>query len=398
MGDAPAARNLFAARALRDFGDGFAAILLPAYLRAVGASDFEIGVVASAALFGSALITLAVGGLGWRYDRRHLLIAGAGLMAATGIGLALFDALLPILLIAFAGTINPASGSASVLVPLEHAVLSTAAGDAGRTGAFARYSLVGALSAAAGALAVAVPDQLVRLGAGRTEAIRWMFWGYAALGIGAALLYMRLPSQRPPADQPATAALGPSRGIVYRLAALFALDAFAGGFAVQSLLALWLFGAFGLSLSAASVFFFCASLISAASFPVAARISRRIGLVNTMVFTHIPSSVFLILAALAPSLPLALAFLLLRAGLSQMDVPARSSYVMAVVSAAERPAAASFTAVPRSLAAAASPALAGALLTAHEQALPFIACGALKILYDLLLLVQFRQVRPPEER
>jgi MFS family permease len=167
---------------------------------------------------------------------------------------------------------------------------------------------------------------------------------------------------------------------------------------VQSLLALWLFERFEFSLSSASLFFFWSGVLSAFSFPVAARLSRRIGLVNTMVFTHIPSSVCLILAAISPTLAAALTLLLVRAALSQMDVPTRSSYVMAVVTEAERPAAASFTSVPRSLAAAASPALAGALFAAAYRAWPLVICGALKITYDLLLLIQFRHLKPPEEQ
>jgi predicted MFS family arabinose efflux permease len=206
------------------------------------------------------------------------------------------------------------------------------------------------------------------------------------------------PRQPPTASGGTDGALGPSRHIVYRLAALFSLDAFAGGFVVQSLLALWLFERFDLSLSAASLFFFWSGVLSAFSFPVAAWIASRVGLINTMVFTHIPSSICLMLAAFAPSLSLALALLLVRAALSQMDVPTRSSYVMAVVTPAERPAAASFTSVPRSLAAAASPAIAGALFAASFQALPLLICGTLKIVYDLLLLRQFRTVRPPEEQ
>ena len=183
-----------------------------------------------------------------------------------------------------------------------------------------------------------------------------MFVLYALLGVAGCLLYARIPRRPPAASGEPAGALGPSRHIVYKLAALFSLDAFAGGFVVQSLLALWLFERFDLSLSAASLFFFWSGVLSAFSFPVAAWLSRRIGLINTMVFTHIPSSLCLILAAFAPNLSLALALLLVRAALSQMDVPTRSSYVMAVVTAAERPAAASFTSVPRSLAAAASPA------------------------------------------
>jgi MFS family permease len=195
----------------------------------------------------------------------------------------------------------------------------------------------------------------------------------------------------------ATAPLGPSRGVVYKLAALFSIDAFAGGFAVQSLMALWLFQRFDMSLSATSVFFFWASTLSAFSYPLAARIAKRIGLVNTMVFTHIPSSVFLILAAFSPSLPLTLALLLARAALSQMDVPTRTSYVMAVVTPAERPAAASVTAIPRSLASSVSPTLGGMLLAGAFSGLPLVICGALKIGYDVALLYSFRHVKPPEE-
>jgi len=225
-----------------------------------------------------------------------------------------------------------------------------------------------------------------------------MFILYAALGLVGGLFYGRIPRRQPAGDERAHAALGPSRHIVYKLAALFSLDAFAGGFVVQSLLALWLFERFDLSLAEAGVFFFCAGVLSAFSFPVAAWLSRRIGLVNTMVFTHIPASIALMLAAFAPTLHAALALLLIRSALSQMDVPTRSSYVMAVVSETERTAAASLTSVPRSLAAAVSPMLAGTLMAASFRAWPLVICGGLKIVYDLLLLVQFRHMKPPEER
>jgi MFS family permease len=185
--------------------------------------------------------------------------------------------------------------------------------------------------------------------------------------------------------------------VVYRLAALFSLDSFASGFIVQSLLALWLFQRFDLSLSAAGSFFFWSSVLSAFSYPVAARLSKRIGLVNTMVFTHIPSSICLILAAFAPSLPVVVALLLVRSALSQMDVPTRTSYVMAVVTPAERTAAASVTAVPRSLASSLSPALSGVLLATSFSGLPLVICGSLKIVYDLALLMSFRHIKPPEE-
>ena len=229
-------------------------------------------------------------------------------------------------------------------------------------------------------------------------AFKTMFYIYAVLGLIAGLLYSLLPRATLKTAAPHGQALGPSRRTVYRLAALFSLDAFAGGFAVQSLLALWLFERFELSLAAASGFFFWSNVLSALSYPVAARLGTRFGLINTVVFTHIPSSICLLVAAFSSSLTIVLALLLLRAALSNMDVPTRTSFVMAVVTPAERTAAASITAVPRSLASSLSPAIAGALLSTPLMGLPLVMCGALKIVYDVALLVAFRHVKPPEER
>jgi MFS family permease len=386
---------LYAARALRGFGDGFAIIILPAYLTAIGFSPAQIGIVASASLLGTALLTLAIGLIAPRHDLRNLLMGGAVLMAATGLAFPNFETFALIAVVAFAGTINPSTGDIGVLVPLEHAMLAHGVSDSERTRTFARYSLIGALSMAAGSLAAALPDFLVLIDVSRLSTFKLMFYAYAAFGALGVLLYRRLPhvvmEERP------SAPLGPSRIVVYKLAALFSLDAFAGGFVVQSLLALWLFERFDLSLSAASLFFFWATTLSAFSYPVAAWLARRIGLINTMVYTHIPSSLFLIFAAFSPNLFVALALLLIRAALSQMDVPTRTSYVMAVVTPGERTAAASVTAVPRSLASAISPAMTGALLATPFSGLPLIVCGVLKIVYDVALLYTFRHVKPPEE-
>ena len=386
---------LLAARGIRGFGDGFAAIVLPAYLVAIGFGTVEIGIVAGASLLGSALLTLGVGVVAPRYELRHLLIAGAVLMTATGVMLNVEDLLL-IVVVAFIGTVNPSGGDVGMLVPLEQTVLARDVTDRDRTRVFARYSLIGAMSTAAGALSAAVPDVLVTAGIGRIAAFKLMFCFYGVLGLLAAALYRRVqPSHAE--ERHVSTPLGPSRGMVYKLAALFSLDAFAGGFVVQSLLALWLFKRFGISLSAASLFFFWTSVLSALSYPLASWLARRIGLVNTMVFTHIPSSICLIAAAFAPSLTVVLALLLVRSALSQMDVPTRTSYVMAVVTPAERAAAASVTAVPRSLASSISPALAGALFGPAFSGLPLILCGTLKIVYDLALLYTCRHVKPPEE-
>jgi MFS family permease len=387
---------LYAARGLRGFGDGFAVILIPAYLSAIGYDAIYIGIVAAASLLGSAVLTLAVGLLAPRHDLRKLLLLAAGVMVATGLAFPAFENIVFIAVVGFVGTVNPSAGDIGVFIPLEHAMVARGVADRERTAAFARYSLIGALAAAAGALAAALPDLLASAGIGRIAAFRLMFYAYALLGVVGALLYRQLPrSQLGEARH--SAPLGPSRAVVYRLAALFSLDAFAGGFIVQSLLALWLFQRFDLSLSAAGTFFFWSSVLSAFSYPVAARLARRVGLVNTMVFTHIPSSICLILAAFAPNLGVVVGLLLVRSALSQMDVPTRTSYVMAVVTPAERTAAASATAVPRSLASSFSPALTGVLLATSFSGMPLVICGCLKIIYDVSLLVWFRHIKPPEE-
>lgn len=388
--------RLFVARSLRGFGDGFAIIILPAYMTLLGFDAVAIGIVATASLLGTALLTLVAGLIAPRHDMRALMLLGAALTVATGLAFPNVEHLVLIAVVAFVGTINPSAGDLGMLVPLEHAMLARSAPDKERTRVFARYSLIGALSAAAGSLASSVPDLLEKTGIDNLTAFRWLFYFYAALGVASGLLYSRLP--RAHAEEKSHAPLGSSRRVVYKLAALFSIDAFAGGFVAQSLLVLWLFERFDLSLSAAAIFFFWSSTLSAFSYPVAAWIARHIGLVNTMVFTHVPSSVFLILAAFAPNLYVALGLLLLRSALSQMDVPTRTSYVMAVVTPAERPAAASVTSVPRSLASSLSPAIAGVLLTTAFSGLPLVLCGTLKIAYDLALLFSFRHIKPPEEQ
>ena len=257
---------------------------------------------------------------------------------------------------------------------------------------------MGSLVAALGSLAAGLPELLAASRAtDLLRAVHGMFALYALLGLATWFLYRRLPQGPVPRRGAPVQPLGPSRGFVLTLAALFSLDAFGGGFIVQSLLALWLFQHWGLSLAAAGAFFFWSNLLAAGSYLVATRLAGRIGLVNTMVFTHLPSNLLLILAPFAPSLAVVLALLLLRSALSSMDVPTRTSYVMAVVTPGERAAAASVTAVPRSLAAAASPIASGYLLALSSFGWPLIAAGGLKVIYDVLLLLLFRHRRPPEE-
>lgn len=391
----PETRPLIIARALRAFVDGFICILLPAYLLALGLGAFEVGVLSAATLLGSATFTLLLGEHGHRFHHRSLLLSAALLMAATGMLFAGLSSFWPLLLVAFVGTLNPSSGDVSIFLPLEHVRLAEAAEGNARTHLFARYTLAGALFAALGSLAAGLPDLLVGQGWAKTESLRVMFLLYALAGGVVWLLYRRMPEPLPHERLVPPAPLQASRGTVIRLAALFSIDAFAGGLVLNSLLALWLFQRFDLSLAAAGLFFFWAGLLSAFSQLAAPVVAKRIGLINTMVFTHIPSSVFLILAALADSLPWALGLLLARAALSQMDVPTRSAFVMAVVTPPERAAAASFTAVPRSLAAAVSPSLGGALFAAGWLAAPLIVCGVLKIAYDLAIWRAFRDVDSP---
>jgi MFS family permease len=378
--------RLLAGRALRAFADGYVAILLPVYLLANGLGTLEVGLLSSMTLLGSAMATLALGAWGHRFHHRVLLLSAALLMAATGFAFALGSHFWPLLLIAFVGTLNPSSGDVSVFLPLEHARLAHAAEGLDRTALFARYSLTGALFGALGALATALPTLLSSwIACTPLQALRLMFVLYGLIGLVVFGLYRGLPSPHTEAPQPAPAPLGPSRPVVLRLAALFSVDSFAGGLVVNALLALWLFKRFDLSLAATGQFFWWSGLLGALSQLAAPVLARRIGLLNTMVFTHIPASLCLIAAACAPHMAWALGLLLMRALLSQMDVPARSAFVMAVVTPSERTAAASFTAVPRSLASALSPALGGALLAAGWMATPLVLCGALKIAYDLAL-------------
>jgi len=395
--DEPAGvRPVLIGRSLRAFCDGYVAVLLPAYLLALGLQAAAVGWISSLTLAGSALMTMALGAWGHRVPQQRLLAACAWLMCATGLGFAGFQDLWPLALVAIVGTINPSAGDVSVFVPLEQARLAQAArNEAERNRLFARYTFTGSLFAALGALASGVPALLsTHIGLSLLDAMRAMFLLYAGVGLLTWLLYRQRGS-------PATAGpnrpapLGPSRRIVWRLAALFSLDAFAGGILVNALLALWLFQRFDLSLASAGQFFFWAGLATMGSQLLAPALAARIGLLHTMVFTHIPANVLLIAAAFAPSLPCALVLLLARAALSQMDVPARAAFVMKVVTPAERAAAASFTAVPRSLAAAAGPTLGATLLAAGWTAAPLLLCGGLKIVYDLGLLAAFRRHQDP---
>jgi predicted MFS family arabinose efflux permease len=327
-----------------------------------------------------------------------VLFASTLLAAGTGIAFASSSSFVPVLLIAAVGTLNPTAGDVSVFLPVEQAILPQTVDASARTSLFARYNLVGALAAATGALLAGAPALLNRwLDWDLLHVMRWMFVLYAALALVNLLAYRMLSPSVEPRTITSNAPLHRSRGTVFRLSGLFAIDSFAGGFVVQSILALWLFRRYGLSVDQAAVIFFAAGIFTAFSFLIAARVAERFGLINTMVFTHLPSNILLVLVALMPNVWLAVAMLLARQSLSQMDVPTRQSYVMAVVDEDERAAAASVTGVARSLASSGSPVLAGALLGATTFGWPLVIAGTLKGVYDVLLLAQFRSVKPAEE-
>ena len=391
-------RRLLAARGLRALADGCVSVILPVHLTTLGFTPFEVGVIATATLLGSGILTLLVGLHAYRFRHRTLLLAAAVVMALTGSAFASFTAFWPLVVIAIVGTLNPSSGDVSVFLPIEQAVLSHVVSDRERTAMFARYSLVGALAGAVGALLAGVPDLAVReWRVPVLHATQAVFVLYALIGLACGVMYRDLPHDLAMDAQKPAAPLTQSRRIVLTLAALFSLDAFAGGFLVQSLLALWLFERFKLSPATAGMLFFWSGVLTAFSYLVAVRIAKRIGLLRTMVFTHLPSSFFLLVIPFLSDLTWVIVLLLARSALSQMDVPTRTSYVMAVVTPGERAAAASVTSVPRSLAASMSPVLAGYLLGLSSFGWPLFAAGVLKIAYDLMLLVTFRHVRPPEE-
>jgi len=392
-------KRLLLTRALRGFADGAVSVLLPGYLNALGFSSFQIAAIIFATLTGSAALTLGVGFAANRIGRRNVLLAACALMFATGAGFTLVTTFWPLFVVAFVGTLNPSAGDVSLFLPVEQSALAETVKTRDLTAIFSRYNVAGAFAGALGALASGLPALLAgRLNLDHAATLRMGFVAYSLIAIAAALVYRQLTlavETAPPAQ--AAAPLAKARGIVLHLSALFSLDSFGGGFVVQSLLALWLFRRFNMSIAAAGSFFFVAGLLGAASQLASSWLAARIGRINTMVFTHVPANLFMVIAALMPNLHLTLLFLLLRFALSSMDVPARQSFVMAVVPPEERAAAASVTNVPRSLATALAPLPSGALLDYSTFGWPLVCAGLLKITYDVLLLAQFRAVRPADE-
>jgi MFS family permease len=384
---AHATRPLVVARAVRAFADGFASVLLARYLKHLGFSGTQIGVLITATLLGSAVLTLFAGLRLSRLGARPVLLASCALMAATGFGFASVTWFWPLLLVGFVGTLNPSGGDVSLFLPTEQAALADLTDAPERPSRFAVYNVAAALSAAAGALASAAPERLAHSfdwSVVRTERLSFLVYVATAVVAGAVYARMRVSLPAPTVRR----GLHRSRSVVIKLSLLFTLDSAGGGFALQSLLVLYLYVRFHLSPTATGATLAGTGVLSAFSQLASPVIARRIGLVRTMVFTHLPANLFLVLAGVLPNVNAAIAFLLLRSALSQMDVPVRQALVMRLVDPDERAAAASVTNVPRSLGSAATPALAGALLDWSHFGWPLILAGVAKATYDLLLLAQ----------
>jgi MFS family permease len=382
------------------FAYGFLSIVLVLYLAQLGLSESLIGLLLSLALVGDAAISLWMTTSADRFGRRRVLMIGAGLMLFAALLFALTDRVVLLLVAAIIGVISPSGYEVGPFLPVEQAALSQIVPDERRTDVFGWYNLVGSFATATGALGGGLLSEfLQRVGMLPLSSYRVVVIVYGVIGLLLAVLFNQLSSSVEAASSDTTLrwyhlGLNRSRGVVLKLSALFGLDAFAGGFVVQSLIAYWFHVRFGVEPAALGGIFFGANILAGISALAAAQVAARIGLINTMVFTHLPSNLLLMLVPLMPTLPLAILVLFLRFSISQMDVPPRQSYTMAVVAPDERSAAAGVTGIARSIGASISPSFAGALLSNSMLfGAPFLVAGGLKVIYDLLLYWSFRTVK-----
>jgi MFS family permease len=400
---------LFLTRFIRLFAYGSLSVILVFYLVSLGLTTAQIGLLLTLTLAGDIVVSLYLTTRADRIGRRRMLIAGAILMAAAGLAFAFTRNFLFLLIAGTIGVISPSGHEVGPFLSIEQAALSHVVSPKTRTEVFAWYTLAGSLATALGALfGGAISQTLQKNLMTPVQSYRMVVLSYAALGIVLALLFARLSSLAevsPAAEEtasPTTVAkafgITRSRYVVLKLSSLFALDSFAGGFVLQSFAAYWFYLRFGVRPAALGAIFFWANIFAGISALLASRLASRIGLIRTMVFTHLPSNVLLILVPLMPNLRLAVLVLLLRFSISQMDVPARQSYTMAMVGAEERSAAGGITGVARTTGAAISPLFAGLLFAKPSLInIPFFIAGTLKIVYDLLLYRSFRKLHPPEE-
>ncbi len=393
-------KKLLVTRILRTFAYGYLATSLGLYLDRLGLSPTEIGVVFTAAIAGSALMTVFWSIMADRYGRRRTVATMALLMALGGIAFALTSSFIVLILAAFTGTISATSSEVGVFQTVEQAVLPQTAPNEKRTWLFSIYNTIANIAGAFGSLFAASVGFFASLGLQGADAYRPLFVLYAVIGIANLVIFITLSDKVELAQvegERRFIGIHRSTGMVVKLSALFGLDAFAGGLVVQSIVAYWFFLRWGLQIADLAVIFFWVGILSGLSLLAAGWLAERFGLLNTMVFTHLPSNVLLLLVPLAPSAGLAIALFLLRMSISQMDVPTRQSYTMAVVDPDERTATAGITNVARTTASAVSPTFAGMAFSAAALSLPFFLAAGLKIVYDALVYLTFRNVHPPEE-
>jgi MFS family permease len=397
-------RLVFATRSIRMFGYGLVSVVLVLYLAAVGLPPPAVGLLLTLTLLGDAAVSLWLTTHADRVGRRRVLLVGALLMFGAGIGFAASDLFVVLALAATIGVISPSGNEVGPFLAVEQAALAQTVPDSERTRVFGWFNLVGSFATATGALAGgAIASALIATGNSPVAAYRGVIVGYAAVGVLLAFLFGRISPAVEVPDAPDVSiarrlGLHRSQRTVARLSALFALDAFGGGFVVQSLIAFWFSLRFGADPAFIGGVMFAANILAGLSALAAAPLAARIGLIRTMVYTHLPSNVLLIMVPFMPTLPLAVLALLVRFSISQMDVPTRQSYTMAVVDPDERSAAAGVTGIARSVGAALSPLVAAPLYAgAAFTGLPFVLAGGIKIVYDLLLYRNFRAVAPPEE-
>ncbi|MEA2662413.1 MAG: hypothetical protein QOH08_1985 [Chloroflexota bacterium] len=396
----PDGRRLLLARVLRTFAYGYLAVVLGVYLDRLGLDPTRIGVVLTSAIAGSAVMTVGWSLFADRYGRRRTISTMAVLMAIGGLAFALTDSFLILVLAGFTGTISATSSEVGVFQTIDQAMLPETAPDDRRTWLFAVYNTLATFGGALGALFAASVGIFERLGLAGADAYRPLFVLYALVGVANLVLFAGLTEKLERArvhGERRFLGIHRSRRTVAKLAVLFGLDAFAGALVVQSLVAYWFFVRWGLDPEQLAVLFFAVNVLSGCSLLAAGWLAARFGLLNTMVFTHLPSNVLLVLVPFMPTAGLAVALFLLRMSISQMDVPTRQSYTMAVVDPDERTATAGLTNVARTAASAFSPLVTGVAFAAGSFALPFVLAGALKVAYDGLMYVTFRRVRPPEE-
>jgi len=402
-------RFLFITRIVRLFAYGFLSVILVLYLAELGLKETEIGLLLTLILIGDTLISLWITTNADRIGRRRMLIIGAVLMIFAGVLFALTRNFIVLLIAGTIGVISPSGYEVGPFLSIEQAALSQIVADDRRTQVFAWYNLFGSFTTAIGSLCGgALVQGLEQAGVSPLGSYRMVVIGYAAMGLVLAFLFSRLSlvvelprvsdPVSPPSDRKKFLGLHKSRRVVFKLSALFSLDAFAGGFVLQSILAYWFYVRFNVQPALLGSIFFGANVLAGLSALVAARVAKKIGLVHTMVVTHIPSNILLILVPFMPNLPLAITVLLMRFSISQMDVPTRQSYTMAVVSPDERSAAAGITGVARTTGASIAPVVTGPLLANSALlSFPFVIAGGLKIIYDLLLYRSFKAIKPPEE-